>query len=438
MNKKDFPLILESGKTYLNSAATSQKPKVVIEALKEFYEKYNANINRGSDSLTQEADKIYLEAKQKIADFINADVEEIIFTKSCTEAINLVSRGIDFKEGDKIVTSILEHHSNFVPWKILEKEKKVNVEVLDCDDSGRIVIDGEDGPQHRPSTNSRPRSDEPNSGFAKPLAHPSDQKNVFNGVRLVAISGMSNVFGTVQDVKKICEVAKRNSSLVLIDAAQLVVHEKIDVKDLNCDFLCFSGHKMLGVNGIGVLYMKKEIQKSVKPLLYGGDMIKSVGLKEISFKDNYEKFEGGTQDVAAAYALGKAIDYLRQFEKGEIEDHINELTKYCIEGLEKFGEIKVYGQNQKGIISFNLGKVHCHDVAEILGNEKVVVRAGHMCCQPLMEKLEVSGVVRASIQVYNSKEDIDNLIFGLIKCRKVFAVKNSVLKADVTKVASEV
>jgi len=391
MNKQDFPLLNRklNGKslTYLNSAATTQKPKVVIDSAKEFYEKYNANLHRGSDYLSNETEKIYDSSRRKVANFLNSGVDEIVFTKSCTEAINLVVRGFNFSKNDKILVAISNHHSNFVPWKMLER-RGLKIEFINVDKNGSLLLD----------------------------------ENKIKGARLLAITHLSNVLGNVLDVRKICSIAHKHNCLVLVDCAQSAGKIKIDVKDLDCDFLAFSGHKMFSLNGVGVLYGKKKLLENVQPLIYGGDMIKDVSLKGVSFAEVPRRFEGGTADVASVYSLSKAIDYIDKLGVEKINKHIQDLTGYC---LNKFGEIKnleVYGANQDSVISFNLKEIHGHDVAEYLASKGISVRSGHMCCQPLISHLGLNSVVRVSFHIYNDKKDIDILVKELKNCQGFFKI----------------
>ncbi|MEK6884090.1 MAG: aminotransferase class V-fold PLP-dependent enzyme, partial [Nanoarchaeota archaeon] len=279
MNKKDFPLLNRKingfNLVYLNSSATTQKPKIVIDSVKEFYEKFNANVHRDSSLLGNETEKIYNESRKKVADFLNSSMEEIVFTKSCTEAINIVAFGLNLKRGDKVVVTVANHHSNFVPWKILER-RGVIVEILKVNKDGKIKFDIEK----------------------------------IKNAKILALTHLSNVLGNVVDVKKICDLAHEQKCLVLVDAAQSIGKMRIDVQELGCDFLTFSGHKMFAINGVGVLYGKKGLLEILRPLVYGGDMIKSVSFNKIEFAEVPRKFEGGTQNIAAVYSLGKAIDYI--------------------------------------------------------------------------------------------------------------------------------
>lgn len=396
--KMDFPLLQKNvnGKqlVYLNSAATSQKPKIVIDTVRRFYEEYNSNIHRGNDFMSAEATKQYDLAREKIARFINANTEEIIFTKGATEGINLIANSYFYKlkEGDEIILSVMEHHSNIVPWQQLQGEG-IKLRFIDIDDKGKLKID--------------------------------DLKKLINAkTKLIAITYVSNVLGTINSVKEICEIAhnsKNDDVKILVDAAQAVPHLLVDVKKINCDFLVFSGHKMLGPMGIGVLYGRKELLSEIKPLLYGGDMIKEVNLEKSDFAESPRRFEAGTQNVEAVIGLSVAIDYLDNIGLEKIMEHEQELINYAIEKLKKIKGIKIYGPKERsGIVSFNLADLHSHDAAEFLGSKGIAVRAGHMCCQPLMKKLGISSCVRASFYLYNIKEDVDMLCNALEECRRFF------------------
>lgn len=390
MIRKDFPILNRkiNGKNfiYLNSSATSQKPKIIIDSIKEFYENFNSNLHRGSDFLSGEVERIHEDSRKKIAQFINSDEDEIVFTKSCTEAINIIANGFPFKKGDKIILTIANHHSNFVPWKILEKNG-VNIDVLNINNDGKINLDVE----------------------------------MLKGAKLLALTHLSNILGNISNIKKICEIAHEYGCLVLVDAAQSIGKMKIDVRDLDCDFLTFSGHKMFAINGVGVLYGKKKLLEMTKPLVYGGDMINSVTLEKIKLADSPRKFEGGTQNIAAIYSLSKAIDYTNKIGLENIEKYIQNLTDYALQEMKmRFDNISIYGKNQFTLISFSISGIHSHDVAEFLSSKGIAIRAGHMCCQPLMQRLKTNSVVRISFHIYNDKKDIDFFIKELNNCIEFF------------------
>ena len=401
MNKEDFPILQKKVGSkqlvYLNSAATSQKPKHVIQAIKDYYEDYNANIHRGNDFISIKATEGYDKAREKAAEFINAGYEEIIFTRGTTEAINLVmySYGMKLKKGDEIILTLMEHHSNLVPWQFLQNFG-VKLNYVDIKEDGTLDIE--------------------------------QLKSMINkNTKLIAITYVSNVLGTINPIKDICKIAHEAGVKVLVDAAQAVPHMPVDVKKLDVDFLAFSGHKMLAPMGIGVLYGKKELLKEMNPFLYGGDMIKEVNLHETTFADLPAKFEAGTQNIEGAIGLAGAIDYLKAIGMDRIREHEKELTRYCMQELKKIRQIKIYGSNniekRAGVISFNLADLHPHDVAEFLGSRGISVRAGHMCCQPLMRRLKIPASVRASFYVYNDKEDVDALISALKEAIQFFRIK---------------
>lgn len=395
--RKDFPIlnIKIHGKplVYLDNAATSQKPKQVIKAITDFYENYNANIHRSIHYLGEKATAAYEEAHKKVAEFINADFEEIIFTKSTTESLNLLaySLGSKLKPGDEIVITQMEHHSNLVPWQQLAKKNKLKLKFIEIDKNGLLKKD-------------------------------SIKKNITKKTKIVSITHVSNVLGTVNDIKSIAKIAHENNALLIVDAAQSVPHMPVDVKKLNCDFLVFSGHKMLGPTGIGVLYGKKQLLEEMQPFLYGGEMIKEVTFKDSKFNDLPWKFEAGTANIAQAIGLAAAIDYLNKIGMKNIMQHEEELTKYAMKKLKEIKEVEIYGPKERaGLIAFNVKNIHAHDTATILDGEGIAVRAGHHCAMPLASLLGISASVRASFYIYNTKEEIDKLAEGIKKVIKVFS-----------------
>ena len=395
--RKDFPIlnIKVHGKplVYLDNAATSQKPRSVINSVKDYYENYNANIHRSIHKLGEEATKAYEEAHRKVADFINADFEEVIFTKSTTESLNLLAYSLtnNLKPGDEIVISQMEHHSNFVPWQQLAKKRDLKLKFIEINKEGL-------------------------------LDENSIKENITNKTKIVSLTHVSNVLGTVNDVKEIGKIAHENNALMIVDAAQSVPHMPVDVKKLDCDFLAFSGHKMLGPTGIGVLYGKKELLEKMDPFLYGGEMIKEVTFENTTFNDLPWKFEAGTMNIAQGIGLGAAIDYLNKIGMENIEQYEHELVKYAYEKLSEIEEIEIYGPKERsGLISFNVKNVHAHDTAQILDGEGIAVRAGHHCAMPLASKLGIVASARASFYLYNTKEEIDKLVDGIKKVIKVFS-----------------
>jgi len=396
--RKDFPILSRkiNGKplAYLDNAATSQKPKQVINAVKDFYENYNANIHRSIHTLGEEATKAYEDAHKKVANFVNADFEEIIFTKNVTEALNLLaySLGNKIEAGDEIVITQMEHHSNFVPWQQLAKRKKANLKFIEIDENGL-------------------------------LKEESIKENITKKTKIVSATHISNVLGTVNDVEHIAKIAHENDALCIIDAAQSVPHMKVDVKKLNVDFLAFTGHKMLAPTGIGALYGKKQLLEDMDPFLYGGEMIKEVTFEYTKFNELPWKFEAGTMNIAQGIGLGVAVDYLTKIGLDNIKQYDKELTKYALEKLSEIKEVEIYGpdmKNRVSLVAFNVRGVHAHDTASILDSEGVAIRAGHHCAMPLASALGIVASARASFYLYNTKEEIDRLAEGIKKVIKVF------------------
>lgn len=398
--RKDFPIFEKGfgGKPliYLDNTATSQRPKQVVDAMNDYYQRYNATIHRCVYKMGEEATNAYEEAREKVAKFVNANPEEIIFVRNATEAINLVAYSwgrSNIREGDKILLTLMEHHSNIVPWQLLAKEKKARLEFVDIDDEGLLKMD-------------------------------DFEKFMDKGIKFMGLIHASNVLGTINPVKKMVNYAHKKGALVLIDAAQSVPHMLVDVHDIDCDFLAFSGHKMLGPTGIGVLYGKRELLEKMDPFLGGGDMIREVHLEGASWDDLPWKFEAGTSNVSGAIGLGAAVDYLNKIGMKNVREHEKELTKYALGEMLKIKGIRIYGPKdvnaRGGVISFNLGDIHPHDLASILDDEGIAVRAGHHCAQPLMERLGVNGTTRASFYIYNTEGEVDSLVKALEKARKVF------------------
>ena len=394
--KSDFPILKQkiNGKllVYLDSAATSQKPKQVIAGEKIFYETINANVARSVHYLSEKATEAYENSRKKVARFINSSENEIIFVRNTTEAINLAANCIGFKKNDEIITTIMEHHSNFVPWQIVCEKTGAKLKIVD------ILPDGS-------------------------LDLKQFEKFLNNKTKLVAITHVSNVLGTINPVKEITALAKKFNTLVLIDGAQGAPHLKVDVKDIGCDFYVFSGHKMLAPTGIGVLFGRKDVLGKMHPFMYGGHMIKKVTKENSTFQDAPERFEAGTANFAGAVALAIAIDYLEKIGMNKISEHEKELTKYALEKLLKIKNTIVYGPKdadlRSGVISFNIKGAHPHDVAQILDSEGIAIRSGHACAMPLLQRLGVESVCRASFYIYNDKKDVDKLIVGLEKVKEV-------------------
>jgi cysteine desulfurase/selenocysteine lyase len=393
--RKDFPL-LNNGKmiAYLDNAATSQIPLSVVQAMNDFDTHYRANVHRGVYELSALATAAYEEAHVKVAGFVGCAAEEVVFTRNATEAINLVAYSYGMEHvhaGDNVVVSIMEHHSNFVPWQQLCLRKGASLRVVDVDETGQLDY--------------------------SQLAGLIDART-----RIVAVTQMSNVFGSVVDVQKVVDIAHAHEAVVVVDGAQSVAHMPVNFRELGCDFLAFSGHKMFGPTGIGVLVGRKELLESMQPFLFGGDMIKSVSVEETTWNELPWKFEAGTPNISGGIGLGTAVDYIRSIGMETIQAHERELGAYLLERLRAMNDVVVYGDDSpRGIVSFNLNAVHAHDVATILDSVGVCVRAGHHCCQPLMKRLGVAATLRVSLAVYNTPEDIDRFCAGLEKARRVFA-----------------
>ena len=395
--KKDFPLLENRNITYLDSGATTQKPIQVINAIEEFYKKNNANPHRGAYTLSIEATEAYESTRQKIAKFINAKhPEEIIFSKNATESLNLIaySYGMDnLKKDDEVVISIMEHHSNLVPWQKITKatESKLNYMYI-------------------------------NEEFE--LSDEEIETKITDRTKIVGIAHVSNVLGTINNVKKIIKYAHKKGAVVIIDASQSIPHIKIDVQDLDADFLVFSGHKMLAPLGIGVLYGKREILNKMTPFLMGGDMIEYVYEQETTYAPLPNKFEAGTQNVEGVVGLGAAIDYIQNLGYDKMQELENDVLEYARQELSKLDFLTLYmtpnEKNHSSVISFNIKGVHPHDVASILDSEGVCVRSGNHCAQPLMRFLGIDSTCRASFYFYNTKEDVDRLVHALNKAYDMF------------------
>ena len=395
--KKDFPLLENRNIAYLDSGATTQKPIQVINAIEEFYKKNNANPHRGAYTLSIEATEAYESTRQKIAQFINAKhPEEIIFSKNATESLNLIaySYGMDnLKKDDEVVISIMEHHSNLVPWQKITKatESKLNYMYI-------------------------------NEEFE--LSDEEIETKITDRTKIVGISHVSNVLGTINNVKKIIKYAHKKGAIVIVDASQSIPHMKIDVQDLDADFLVFSGHKMLAPLGIGVLYGKREILNKMTPFLMGGDMIEYVYEQETTYAPLPNKFEAGTQNVEGVVGLGAAIDYIQNLGYDKMQELENDVLAYARQELSKLDYLTLYmtpnEKNHSSVISFNIKGVHPHDVASILDSEGVCVRSGNHCAQPLMRFLGIDSTCRASFYFYNTKEDVDRLVHALNKAYDMF------------------
>lgn len=393
--KKDFPILKDI--TYLDSGATTQKPVQVINAIKNYYENNNANPHRGAYKLSIKATDVYDEARKKVSQFINArQTNEIVFTRNATESLNLIaySYGMNnIKKGDTILLSIMEHHSNLVPWQNVCKKNGAKLEYMYVNNEGLL--------------------------YEEDIC-----KKIVPGVKVVGITQVSNVLGTINPVKEIVKRAHQVGAIVVVDASQSVPHMKVNVQDLDADFLVFSGHKMLAPLGIGVLYGKRELLNKLSPFLFGGDMIEYVYEQETTYAEVPTKFEAGTQNVEGAIGLSAAIDYLNNIGMNDVQKMEEEILEYAMSKLLKLDFITVYGpkdlSKHAGVISFNVNGVHPHDVASILDSNNVCIRSGNHCAQPLLRYMGLDSTCRASFYIYNTKEDVDKLIESLNKTRKVF------------------
>lgn len=382
---------------YLDSAATSQKPQQVIDAISHYYTYDNSNVHRGVHTLGNRATESYEGAREKVRRFINAkSTEEIIFTRGTTTALNLVAQSYGYanvEAGDEIVITHMEHHSNIIPWQQLAKAKGATLKYIDLEKDGTISLD-------------------------------KVREVVTNKTKIVSILHVSNVLGTINPIEEITKIAHEHGAVMVVDGAQAAPHVKVDVQALNCDFYAFSGHKMGAPTGIGVLYGKKAHLNQMEPVEFGGEMIDFVGLYESTWKELPWKFEGGTPIIAGAVGLGAAIDYLEEIGLDNIERHEHELATYALERFKDIEGLTIYGplnaEQRAGVITFNLEEVHPHDLATVLDMNGIAVRAGHHCAQPLMKWLEVSSTARASFYVYNTKEDVDRLVEGLQIAKEYF------------------
>jgi cysteine desulfurase/selenocysteine lyase len=405
--KRDFPILSMkiNGKTlvYLDSAATSQKPKQVIDAIYDYYTKYNANIHRGVYQIAEKATEEYTESKMKVAKLIGtSSIEEIVYVRNTTEAINTVALawgGANVKKGDHILISQMEHHSNIVPWQMLAKKKGAVLDYIKLDKENCC------------------------------LSEESLEKELEKNPKIVSVTHVSNVLGSINDVKKITKLAKKRGALVVVDAAQSVPHMPVDVGDIGCDFFAFSGHKMLGPTGIGVLYGKKELLESTDPLFGGGDMIKRVDFQSYTTNDLPWKFEAGTANVEGGIALGIAVDYLQKIGLGNIRAHEKQVTKHALEELSKIKNVKTFGcgegelDERGGVVTFSIKGVHPHDVASIFDRDAIAIRAGHHCAMPLVTGILGEGALsRMSFYLYNDESDVDKAVKAIYNAKRIFKV----------------
>jgi cysteine desulfurase / selenocysteine lyase len=403
--REDFPILrrIVNGNNrlvYLDNAATTQKPMAVINAITEYYMNYNSNIHRAVHQLAEEATLAYESTREKIAKFINARfIEEIIFTRNATEAINLISYtwgSLNINQDDIVVITEFEHHSNIVPWQILTHRKGAHLKYIGVDNDGYLRLK-------------------------------DYQKYLESGrVKLVSISEMSNVLGTIVQLKEIIKIAHEKGIPVLVDGAQSVPHMPVDVQSTDCDFMAFSAHKMLGPTGVGILYVKKEILEKMPPFIGGGDMIREVHKQKTMYNDIPYKFEAGTPNIADVIGFASAIDYLKVIGMDNVRQHELEITQYALNALRGVEGLTIYGpldpHHRGGVLSFNVGDIHPHDLATIMNEHGVAIRSGHHCAQVLMERLDVSATSRASFYIYNTKEEVDILINVLHQARRIFRI----------------
>ncbi|MDE1862343.1 MAG: cysteine desulfurase [Thaumarchaeota archaeon] len=403
--RKDFPILerkvhKDKPLVYLDNAATTQKPVQVIEAISNYYLNYNSNIHRAVHELAEEATAAYELTRDKVAKFINAPRrEEIVFVRGTTEAINLVAYTWgrqNVGKDDIIVTTEYEHHSNIVPWQLLAKEKGARIEYVGVDDGGQLMLEQ------------------------------LDRYLETGRVKLVTFSQMSNVLGTISDSEEIVRRCKARGVRVLVDGAQSVPHMKVDLQRLGCDFFAFSAHKMLGPTGVGVLWARRDLLEGMVPFNGGGDMIREVHKYETTWNDLPYKFEAGTPNIADVIGFGAAIDYLEAIGMDRVREHEVEITRYALEKLSEIKGMKIYGPmdagKRGGVISFNLGDIHPHDLATIIDEDGVAIRSGHHCAQVLMERLDVSATSRASFYIYNTKDEVDVLVRALNRARELFRI----------------
>ncbi|MEH7305722.1 cysteine desulfurase [Neobacillus drentensis] len=406
MNIRDiraqFPILDQevNGKplVYLDSSATSQKPLQVIEAIDKYYREINSNVHRGVHTLGTRATDAYEGSREKVRKFINAkSIQEVIFTRGTTTSINTVAASYaaaNLKEGDEIVITYMEHHSNIIPWQQVARRTGAQLKYIPLQEDGTITLD-------------------------------DARATITANTKVVSVMQVSNVLGVINPVKEIAQIAHENGAIMVVDGAQSAPHMKIDVQDLDCDFLAFSGHKMCGPTGIGVLYGKKHLLENMEPIEFGGEMIDFVQLQESTWKELPWKFEGGTPIIAGAIGLGAAIDFLTEIGLDHIAEHEHRLAAYALEKMSTIEGMTIYGPldaaKRAGLVTFNISDVHPHDVATVLDAEGIAVRAGHHCAQPLMRWLKASATARASFYLYNTEDDIDKLVEGLVKTKEYFS-----------------
>ena len=400
MVKEEFPILSKDVNNkplvYLDNASTTQKPASVIDEIQEYYECTNSNIHRGVHHLSQKATEEYEEARTKIQKFIGAESsKEIVFVRGATEAVNLVANSYVnplLSEGDNIIISHMEHHANIVPWQLIAKQKNIEIKVIPINEKGELVI--------------------------AELDNLIDKQTKF-----ISLNHVSNSLGTVNPVEELIQKAHQNNVRIMIDGAQAVQHMKVNVTDLDVDFYCFSGHKMYGPTGIGILYGKKEILDKMEPYQGGGDMIKSVTFEKTIYNDVPHIFEAGTPNIVGAIGLGKAIDFIEKITLEKIEEHEMDLLNYATQKISKIKGVRIIGtsENKASVISFVMDGIHPHDIGTIMDNLGIAIRAGHHCTQPVMDFYDIPATARASFAIYNTREDVDKLIEGIEKTKEVFA-----------------
>lgn len=400
MVKEEFPILSKKinnkSLIYLDNASTTQKPKSVIEAIQNYYESTNSNIHRGVHHLSQKATEEYEDSRKTIQNFIGADSsKEIIFVRGATEAVNLVANSYVkplLSEGDNIIISQMEHHANIVPWQIMAKEKKTDIRVIPINNAGELIIDEIDN-------------------------------LIDENTKFISLNHVSNSLGTINPIRELIQKAHQNDIRIMIDGAQAVQHMKVNVVELDVDFYCFSGHKMYGPTGIGILYGKKEILDKMEPYQGGGDMIKSVTFEKTIYNDVPHIFEAGTPNIVGAIGLGKAVEFIEGISVEEIEKHELDLLNYATDKINGIKGVQIIGnsKDKASVISFVMEGIHPHDIGTIMDNLGIAIRAGHHCTQPVMDFYEIPATARASFAIYNTKEDVDKLIDGIQKTKEVFA-----------------
>ena len=400
MVKEQFPILSKEVNDkpliYLDNASTTQKPASVIDEIQEYYECTNSNIHRGVHHLSQKATEEYEEARKKIQTFIGAkSSKEIVFVRGATEAVNLVANSYVnplLSEGDNIIISHMEHHANIVPWQLIAKQKNIEIKVIPINEKGELIIEELD-------------------------------TLIDKQTKFISLNHVSNSLGTVNPVERLIKKAHQNNIKIMIDGAQAVQHMKVNVSDLDVDFYCFSGHKMYGPTGIGILYGKREILDEMEPYQGGGDMIKSVTFEKTIYNDVPHIFEAGTPNIVGAIGLGKAIDFIEKTTLEKIEEHEMDLLNYATKKISKIEGVRIIGtsDNKASVISFVMDGIHPHDIGTIMDNLGIAIRAGHHCTQPVMDFYDIPATARASFAIYNTKEDVDKLIEGIEKTKEVFA-----------------